>query len=276
MSDVLIMVAPNGARRTRADHPALPVAIADIAATAGACHRAGAGAIHVHVRDAAERHVLDAGLYREAVAAIREAAGDDLVAQITSESVGRYSPAEQQALIRALAPRAVSIAVREMFAGDEPAAFFAWMRERRIAVQHILYDVADLRRLADLRRRGVVAETVPRVLYVLGRYAAGQESRPGDLDPFLAAAAEEGLGEAPWSVCAFGRGETVALAAALRQGGHVRVGFENSLWHADGRVATDNAERVAAIAEKARRLGRQPVSGEAARRILDIEAGISS
>lgn len=273
MSYVLIMVAPNGARRTRADHPALPVAIPDVAATAAACHRVGAGAIHVHVRDEAGSHVLDAGLYRETVAAIRAAAGEDLVIQVTSESVGRYSPAEQQALIRALAPRAVSIAVREMFAEDEPAAFFAWMGERRIAVQHILYDAADLRRLADLFRRGVVADARPRLLYVLGRYAAGQESSPADLEPFLKAAAEEGLADAPWSVCAFGRGETAALAAAMRQGGHVRVGFENSLWHADGRLAADNAERVAAIADAARRLGRRPVSGAAARRILNVAEG---
>jgi 3-keto-5-aminohexanoate cleavage enzyme len=270
MSDVLIMVAPNGARRTRADHPALPVTTADLAATAAACHRAGAGAIHVHIRDQGGRHVLDAGLYRETVAAIRAEAGEDLVVQITSEAVGRYAPDEQQALILALAPPSVSIAVREMFADDEPAAFFAWMRERGIAVQHILYDTADVRWLADLRRRGVIPDEAPRLLYVLGRYAAGEESDPADLEPFLATAAEEGLSEMPWSVCAFGRGETAALAAALRRGGHVRVGFENSLWHEDGGVAVDNAERVAAIADVARELGRTPVDGAAARAVLGV------
>ena len=270
MSDVLIMVAPNGARRTRADHPALPVTTADLAATAAACHRAGAGAIHVHIRDQGGRHVLDAGLYRETVAAIRAEAGEDLVVQITSEAVGRYAPDEQQALILALAPSSVSIAVREMFADDEPAAFFAWMRERGIAVQHILYDTDDVRWLADLRRRGVIPDEAPRLLYVLGRYAAGEESDPADLEPFLATAAEEGLSEMPWSVCAFGRGETAALAAALRRGGHVRVGFENSLWHEDGGVAVNNAERVAAIADVARELGRTPVDGAAARALLGV------
>ncbi len=49
-------------------------------------------------------------------------------------------------------------------------------------------------------------------------------------------------------VCAFGHGETAALAAALKAGGKARVGFENSLWNADGSLARDNAERVAAIA----------------------------
>ncbi|MDZ4135170.1 MAG: 3-keto-5-aminohexanoate cleavage protein, partial [Paracoccaceae bacterium] len=49
-------------------------------------------------------------------------------------------------------------------------------------------------------------------------------------------------------LCAFGAAETACLAAAFAQGGKARVGFENSLWHADGSLARDNAERVAAIA----------------------------
>ena len=47
-----IMVAPNGARLGKADHPALPVTIAEIVACAAACWHAGAGGIHAHVRDA--------------------------------------------------------------------------------------------------------------------------------------------------------------------------------------------------------------------------------
>ena len=37
------------------------------------------------------------------------------------------------------------------------------------------------------------------------------------------------------------------LQAAYAQGGKVRVGFENSLQHADGSVAADNAERIIEI-----------------------------
>jgi uncharacterized protein (DUF849 family) len=47
-----VMVAPNGARLGKAEHPALPVTIAEIVATARACHTAGAGAINAHLRDA--------------------------------------------------------------------------------------------------------------------------------------------------------------------------------------------------------------------------------
>src|SRR2546427_5238759 len=70
-------------------------------------------------------------------------------------------------------------------------------------VQVILYDVADLRRWQALRAQGVVPEAPWLLLFVLGRYSAGQTSRPQDLLPFLAA--HDG-GE-PWAVCAFGSTE---------------------------------------------------------------------
>jgi uncharacterized protein (DUF849 family) len=48
---VILAVAPNGARKTKADHPALPMTPEEIAMTAAACHEAGAAMIHLHVRD---------------------------------------------------------------------------------------------------------------------------------------------------------------------------------------------------------------------------------
>lgn len=247
-----IMVAPNGARRTQFDHPRLPMAPDEIATTAAACFAAGAGAIHLHVRDAEGRHVLDADLYRRAIALIA-AAVPDMTVQVTTEAVGLYRPAEQMALVRDLRPRAISAAVREFVPaadadGEAVAAdFYDWCALHGIAVQHILYDADDVLRLADLIRRGLVPEAGLSVLYVLGRYSVGQDSSADDLRPFLEAAPSLPV-QPDWMVCAFGRGETDALSAALAAGGKVRVGFENSLWNADGSTAASNEDRVATIA----------------------------
>ena len=46
--------------------------------------------------------------------AVRAAVGDALVIQVTSEAVGRYAPAEQMAMVRALAPEAVSLAACQL------------------------------------------------------------------------------------------------------------------------------------------------------------------
>ena len=253
-----ILVAPNGAKKTHVDHPAVPVTIPEIVATAKACFAAGAGGIHAHVRDAAGGHVLDAGLYRELVAELGRQV-PKMVVQITTEAVGRYTPAEQRQVVRDVLPKAASVALKEMLPDDadtaEAAGFYAFAREAGIALQHILYAPADVDRLARMIETGVIPRGDTEVLFVLGRYSADLESDPADLLPFLDALARlRAIVPAEFMVCAFGRSETAALEAALRAGGKARVGFENSLWMADGRRARDNAERVAEIAALARRL----------------------
>jgi len=250
------MVAPNGARRTRRDHPALPESVAETVATAKACHTAGAGALHAHVRDARARHVLDAGRYRELIAEMARTV-PDMDVQITTEAVGRYTPAEQRQVVREVMPSAVSVAFREMMAdGSEAAArgFYHFADEAGIAVQHILYAPLEL----DLLGRALAVGTVPgenvQLLFVLGRHALGERSDPAELVPFLDRLADgEWRGVNPdWALCAFGVTETACLEAAFAAGGKGRVGFENSLWHADGRLAADNAERVREIAHARR------------------------
>ena len=59
-----IMVAPNGAYKTKLDHPNLPMTLDETIGAVAAAHRAGAGGAHVHLRDAEGKHLLDAAQYR--------------------------------------------------------------------------------------------------------------------------------------------------------------------------------------------------------------------
>ncbi len=243
------MVAPNGARRGKADHPALPLTLAETLACAAACHAAGAGAIHAHLRDAEGRHWLDAGAYAELIAemALRVPA---MPVQITTEAAGRYDPAAQRALLARVRPEGVSIALAEMLADDDRAAArrcYHRLAEAGVAAQHILYDPRQVVWLADEIARGTLPPGPVQALFVLGRYIAGQTSDPAMLMPFLDALAAS-LPGADWAVCAFGAAETACLGAALARGGKARVGFENNLWMADGSLARDNAARVAEVA----------------------------
>jgi 3-keto-5-aminohexanoate cleavage enzyme len=244
-----IMLAPNGARRTRADHPELPVTIAQTVATAAACHAAGAGALHAHVRDADGRHLLDAGAYSELIAEMARVV-PGMPVQITTESVGIYSATQQRDLLRAIRPEGVSISIAEMLSdGDRAAARRCYheLSEQGVAVQHICYSDAELSLLADERAAGTIPPGPLTLLFTLGRYVAGQASDPTMLAPFLAMLAARRI-VADWAVCAFGPGETRCLAAAFAAGGKARVGFENSLWMDDGTLAPDNAARVRQIA----------------------------
>ena len=53
---VLITVAPNGARKLKQDHPALPISPLELGATAASSLDAGAAMLHLHVRDKALQH----------------------------------------------------------------------------------------------------------------------------------------------------------------------------------------------------------------------------
>ncbi len=251
-----ILVAPNGARRTREDHPALPVTIEQTVQTAKACFEAGADGIHTHIRDKDQKHLLDAGMYRELQAELAIKVPDMWV-QITTEAVGIYSPSEQRAVVRDSNPRAVSISIREMLSEGESSdvSRFYWEQaEKGVEIQHILYDDQDAATLARLIKEEILPSKDLQLLFVLGRYSVGQISNPDDLQPFLQSlSAFEGL-DLDWGCCAFGQMETDCLLAAIKAGGKARIGFENNLHMKDGSIAPDNAARVAELVSETQAL----------------------
>jgi uncharacterized protein (DUF849 family) len=265
---LILAVAPNGAYKTKADHPHLPMTAHELAESAAACFDAGATMIHLHVRDAGGRHSLDADAYEAATAAIRRAVGDRVVVQMSSEAAGRFAPEQQMASVRAVRPEAVSLGLREIATEAVPertlADFFQWLADTEIMTQVILYSVADVHRWQELCRRGMIPEWPYFVLFVLGRYAAEQTSSPSDLLAFLNA----DDGAYPWAMCAFGRLEHACVMAAAASGGHVRVGFENNLYLPDGSLAADNAALVTHAADAARVLGRPLADAGTVRRLF--------
>lgn len=239
----LIMVAPTGARRSRADHPALPVTLPQIVAAARACATAGADALHLHVRDEDGAHSLDPGRYAEALAELA-AQVPDLAIQITTEAAGRFAVADQLACLTALRPAWASVSVREMARDPDLAArLYALAEDAGTRLQHILYDAPDAALLAHWQATGLVLPGQDQAILVLGRYADGTASDPAALAGFV-----DSLPQATrWMLCAFGPAEHACLRAATRLGGDLRVGFENSLTDADGTPWRDNAASVAAL-----------------------------
>jgi 3-keto-5-aminohexanoate cleavage enzyme len=248
INPVVVCVAPNGARRGKGDHARIPLTAAELAAEAEAVADAGAHALHLHVRDADGKHSLDAKIYRQA---------------LTTESVGIYAPEQQMAVIRELVPPCASVAIRELIrepAHEQVAAeFFAWGHKAGVGLQFIVYESAEVVRLAKLQASGVVPIDKPHALFVLGRKDG--MSNPRDLLPFVNAWPAAW----PWTACAFGRTEPLCLAAAVALGGHVRVGFENNLLAPDGTAARDNAAAVANILQLIACTGRPAASAAQAR-----------
>lgn len=260
MTKTLIMAAVNGARRTKADHPRLPMTVGEIAEDVAACAQAGAAMAHVHVRDYEGRHVLDAALYRRAFEEIAERAGPGFVVQATTEAVGQYTTEAQIELIKMLHPPAVSIALSEILPdpSDQPGRarfrdLCRWMQAEGIWPQFIFYQPEHVETFRRLQGNGDIPFAEPFLLFVLGRYRDGQVATPEDLAPFLDAL---GDAKATWMICAFGPREHACAQAAIDAGGHVRIGFENNVAMPDGSVADSNAALIAVTAEAAQASGR--------------------
>lgn len=244
---LVVIAAPNGARLEKRGHPEVPQSSAELADCAAGLVDSGVSVLHLHVRDDAGGHVLDAGRYREAISAIRQSVGDRLVLQVTTEAVGMYDRHAQMRLVRELRPEAVSLALRELCPDPSAEAaagqFFREITGFGTWPQYILYSPDESLRFERLRQNGLFGVERPFALFVLGRYSESLRGDPGELDRFLE---QFEPGAFPWAVCCFGPAEAAAVRRAAAAGGHVRIGFENNQLLPDGTIARDNAQLVAA------------------------------
>lgn len=251
---LLIASAPNGAYKTRADHAEIPLTPTQLARAAAAVLKAGARMLHLHVRDAAGRHTLDAAAYADAIAAIRARTDKRLFIQCTSEAAGGYDAAAQRRAVRAVIDLdaevkadGVSLAVRELAGSDADARaaapLFSRLHARGLLAQYIVYSADDIARYTELCARGVIPAGRHSLLVVAGkRGLAADETSALDTLRRMARALPAAT---PWMACAFGAHEFACLTEAARLGGHVRIGFENSLRLRDGRPAADNRALIA-------------------------------
>ncbi|MGR5158791.1 3-keto-5-aminohexanoate cleavage protein [Vibrio owensii] len=248
---IAIIVAPNGARKTKQDHAQLPMTIEEMVAEAKACQTAGAAMIHLHARDAQGRHSLEVDDNLEIYHAVKAAVGNSLIVQLTTEAVGMYSPQQQMALVKAVKPEAASFALRELIPDEQSEeqgfVFFDWVAAQGILSQIILYDQADIERYFSLLERGVLPKHNQHALVVFGRYNEAQQSSPWDLRTLhLERFIEENV---RCAVCAFGAREQDCLTHGMLLGLDVRVGFENNHLSSDGQLAKSNAEQVQRLKE---------------------------
>lgn len=246
VTPLVVMCAPNGARLQKSDHPAVPLTAEELADCAESVLRLGTSVLHLHVRDPEGGHSLDAGRYREAIAAVRERVGDRMILQVTTEAFGIYDRRQQMALVRELQPEAASMALRELCPDEaseaEAGEFFRELLDAGTWPQYILYSAEEAVRFDALRREGFFGCEAPFALAVLGRYRDSTEGTRVGLRRFLASAS---LDEFPWAVCCIGHHEGDVLCRAAELGGHIRPGFESNRVLPNGQVAQDNAHLLA-------------------------------
>ena len=243
-----LMVAPNGARPMKKDHPAVPITIFETAETAKACFDAGADGIHFHMRDQKGQHILDSGLCKEALSELQKKV-PRMHLQVTPEAVGKYSPDVMRKLAYDVVPPGISIGIREMIPSRVPSAedinLYKNLTEAGTKIQHICYEPKDIDLLSELLSLANIPTNGTWCMFVIGHYS-GIVSNPENIPPFLDKLKKHNI-NADWAVCAFAKEELSCLKMSINLGGKIRVGFENSILMPDGKIALNNESKVQAV-----------------------------
>ena len=268
----LITVAPTGAEHLKADLPQLPTTLDELVETAERCEAAGAALLHIHRRDAEHQPTIDLGLLREAVDAVRERT--DLIVQLsTGGSV--HDPLEARLAVLDAEPDSCSLTCGTVNFGDDvflnPMPFMSdlYVKAQDLGVvpEFEIFEIGHLAALERLvERHGLPHGGAVHVDFVLGVPGA-LPATPAVLAQCLAALPEC---VTSWSATGIGRGHLPILASAIAAGGHARVGMEDNIVFAKGRVVEHNDELVARAADLAALLQRPAMSTSAARDHLGI------
>ncbi len=267
---LLITVAPTGAETAKADCPQLPTTPEEIAQTARECEAAGAGMIHLHVRDREHRPTLDLPLLKEWVAAVRESS--DLVVQLsTGGSV--HDPLDQRLSVLDAEPDSCSLTMGTTNFGDDvfsnPWPFvtelYQLSQEREVVPEFELFDLGQVHALARL----LDAYGLPyggRVHCDLVMGVPGGMN--GTTDALVAAVHDLPAEVTSWSATGIGRSTLAVMLASLSKGGHLRVGMEDVLTISRGVPVENNAQLVARAAALGVFAQRTPMTPVQAREFL--------
>ena len=268
----LITVAPTGAETAKADVPALPVTLDELVATAEACERAGAGLVHVHIRDEQARPSLDLARLQDTVTALRERTA--LVVQLSTGGAVT-DPFGHRLRVLDAAPDSCSLTCDSVNFGDEvfanPWPFMVELYQRTQAAEVVPeFELFDLGHVTALHR----------LLDTCGAPYGGRVhcdlvmGVPGGMPGTAAAlvAAVQALPDgATWSATGVGRTTMPVALAALASGGHLRVGMEDTLTFTKGQPVIDNAQLVTRAAQLATLAQRPPMTPGEAHAMLNVK-----
>lgn len=287
----LITCAVTGNLTKPEQTPHLPITPEQIANECLEAAQAGAGAVHIHVRNPDNgKPSMEVDLYRDVVDRIRKR-NTELVINLTTGPGGRYVPSlddpkvyapgttllppekrvEHIALIK---PDVCSLDLNTMNSG--PDVVINTPRNVRIMANVMkasgvkpeleIFDSGDLHLARDLINDGTL-DGPGLWTFVLGvkyGFAATPET--------LLYARNLLPAGAIWSAFGIGRAEFPMVAQAWLFGGHVRVGMEDNIFLAKGVLAKSNAELVSKAANIIKDMGGAIASASETRQMIGLHA----
>ncbi|MDR2414022.1 MAG: 3-keto-5-aminohexanoate cleavage protein [Odoribacteraceae bacterium] len=271
MEKLIITAAICGAEVLKEHNPTVPYTIEECAREAKSACDAGASVIHLHVRHDDGTPTQDKERFRAVMAAIREVCPDAIIQPSTGGAVGmsndeRLQPTELRPEMATLDCGTLNFGGDEVFMNTENTIKYFGRRMIELGIKPELecFDKGMIDMVLRLHARGYI--TAPLHFdFVMGVNGG----IGGSLRDFLFLRESIPAG-ATYTVAGIGRHEFPLAAAAIIDGGHVRVGFEDNVYLSKGVLARSNGELVEKVARIANELGREIARPDEARRILGL------
>ena len=297
---VIVTCAITGSIHTPSMSPHLPITAQEIADQAVGAAEAGAAIVHLHARDPQTgRPVQTTEAFMPFVRDIK--ARSDVVINITTGGAPTMAVHERMQPALQLQPELASLNMGSMNFGLFPVLQrhrefrHDWERPYLESTRDLVfkntyrdiefilekgtangtrfefecYDTAHLYNLAHFLDRKLA--TPPLFVQTVFGILGGIGNHPDDI-AHLKRTADRLFGkDYVWSVLGAGRSQMGIAATAAAQGGHVRVGLEDSLWNGPGRLAQSNAEQVTRVRGILEGMGLALASPAEARQILRLK-----
>ena len=272
MEKLIITAAICGAEVLKEHNPAVPYTIEELVREAKSAYDAGASIIHLHVRWDDGTPTQDKGRFKEAIDAIKKEIPDIIIQPSTGGAVGmtddeRLQPTELKPEMATLDCGTLNFGGDDVFMNTENTIkyFGTKMIERGIKPELEVFDKSMIDMALRLQKKGFI-KTPMHFDFVMG--VNGGIS--GELRDFIFLRGSIPA-DATYTAAGVGRFEFPLAAAAIIDGGHVRVGFEDNVFISKGVVAKSNGELVAKVVRMAKEFGREIATPAEARQILGLK-----
>ncbi len=272
MEKLIITAAICGAEVTKEHNPAVPYTVEECVREAKSAYDAGASIIHLHVRYDDGTPTQDKERFRAIIDAIKKECPDVIIQPSTGGAVGmsddeRLQPTELLPEMATLDCGTLNFGGDEVFFNTENTIkyFGKRMIEMGIKPELEVFDKSMIDMALRLHKKGFINKPMhfDFVMGVNGGIA-------GELRDFVFLR-HSIPADATYTVAGMGRFEFPLAAAAIVDGGHVRVGFEDNVYLSKGVLAKSNGELVEKVVRLAKELGREIATPAEAREILGLK-----
>jgi len=267
---IVITCACTGAETTKVQNAALPVTTEEVVQAAVEARAAGAAILHLHVRKADGKPTQDPTRFKEVIEAVRRKT--DIVIEITTGGAVGDTAEERLRPVILLEPEMASLDCGTVNFGDEYIVntlpimreFASAFRAHKVRPTLECFDLGHVYASRTLVKEGLL-EGPFHYGFVLNVPGAVPWS-PDNLEAFKRALPEG----ADFTVMGIGRANLPAQYGAIAAGGWIRVGFEDNVYYAKGRLAKSNAELVERAVRIAKEAQLEPATPDEVRKYLKL------